>query len=49
MIETFLIFSLFMPFVEVLLHTALDILRQVDPTPKCDGKESRKFIDVQDL
>ena len=49
MIETFLIFSLFMPFIEVLLHTALDILRQVDPTPKCDGKESRKFIDVQDL
>ena len=29
MIDTFLIFSLFMPFIEVLIHTALDKLRQV--------------------
>ena len=29
MIDTFLIFSLFMPFIEVLIHTALDMLRQV--------------------
>ena len=27
MVDTFLIFSLFMPFSEVLIHTALDMLR----------------------